>query len=78
MSTRLRGGRTTVHVLADDRPDPSFDGADPDLKDVYFIKLAEANGGGGEAVQGGGGGGAVPGGGSDSVRANGRRRIHVW
>ncbi len=82
VSTRLRGGRTMVHVLADSRPDPSFDGADPDLQDVYFIKLAEANGGGGGAGGGAGGGGAgdgaVPGGGSGSVRANGRRRIHVW
>jgi len=41
VSTRLRGGKTIVHVNADARPDASFDGADPDLEDVYFVKLAE-------------------------------------
>ncbi len=44
ISTRLRSGRTLLHVFADGRPDPSFDGADPDLKDVYFITLSRENG----------------------------------
>jgi len=39
ISTRLRRGRHIVHVLADSQPDASFDGADPDLKDVYFVTL---------------------------------------
>jgi ABC-2 type transport system ATP-binding protein len=92
VSTRLRGGKTMIHVLADERPDPSFDGADPDLQDVYFITLAKANGGmggttevrGGSGVVGGGGEGAdardgtVPGGEEGVGRANARRRIHVW
>lgn len=46
VSRRLRGGKTIIHVLADERPDPSFDGADPDLEDVYFIKLSRATAGG--------------------------------
>ena len=94
VSTRLRGGRTMVHVLAEARPDASFDGADPDLRDVYFIKLAEANGGlggrgsggsggsgSGGAAGGDGGGGSTGGpapGGEGGTSANGRRRIHVW
>ena len=44
VSKRLRGGRTIIHVLADQRPDPSFDAADPDLEDVYFIELSKVNG----------------------------------
>jgi ABC-type multidrug transport system ATPase subunit len=47
VSKRLRGGQTIIHVLADERPDPSFDGADPDLEDVYFITLSRGNGGNG-------------------------------
>jgi len=46
ISTRLRGGATIIHVLADDRPDETFEPAVPDLKDVYFIRLAEGNGSG--------------------------------
>lgn len=44
VSTRLRGGRTIIHVLSDERPDRTFDGADPDLQDVYFIKLSNSGG----------------------------------
>jgi len=44
ISTRLRGGRTIIHVLSNDRPDETFEQAVPDLKDVYFIKLSEGNG----------------------------------
>jgi len=43
VSRRLRGGRTIIHVLADDRPDPSFDPAEPDLEDVYFITLSHSS-----------------------------------
>jgi len=46
VSKRLRGGRTIIHVLADQRPDASFDAAEPDLEDVYFIELSKASGGG--------------------------------
>jgi ABC-2 type transport system ATP-binding protein len=46
VSKRLKGGRTIIHVLADERPDSSFEPAEPDLEDVYFIKLGRANGGG--------------------------------
>ncbi|MFH1865987.1 MAG: ABC transporter ATP-binding protein [Candidatus Eisenbacteria bacterium] len=52
VSKRLRGGRTIIHVLADGRPDPSFDGADPDLEDVYFITLTRANGRNGSGTAG--------------------------
>jgi ABC-2 type transport system ATP-binding protein len=53
ISTRLRRGRHVVHVLADSRPDATFDGADPDLKDVYFITLGAAgNGGAGRGAGG--------------------------
>jgi ABC-2 type transport system ATP-binding protein len=44
VSTRLRAGKTSIHVLADERPDSSFDGADPDLQDFYFITLSKSNG----------------------------------
>ncbi len=54
VSTHLRGGKTIVHVLADTRPGASFDGADPDLEDVYFVKLSEdGNAGGHTAPQNG-------------------------
>jgi len=47
VSKRLKGGRTIIHVLSDERPDSSFEAAEPDLEDVYFIKLGRANGAGG-------------------------------
>lgn len=40
LSTQLHGGRTRVRVLADTRPDPTFEPAAPDLEDVYFAALA--------------------------------------
>jgi ABC-type multidrug transport system ATPase subunit len=52
VSKRLKGGRTIIHVLADSRPDASFEPAEPDLEDVYFIKLGRANGGGNGNGQG--------------------------
>ncbi|MFC4821286.1 ABC transporter ATP-binding protein [Dokdonella ginsengisoli] len=39
LSTRLVGGRTIVHVLADARPEDGFVSVDPDLEDVYFGEL---------------------------------------
>jgi ABC-type multidrug transport system ATPase subunit len=42
ISTRLVGGRTVIHVFADDAPDASFDEVEPDLKDVYFTTLRKA------------------------------------
>ncbi|HEY0179799.1 MAG TPA: ABC transporter ATP-binding protein [Dokdonella sp.] len=39
LSTRLVGGRTIVHVLADARPDDGFETVAPDLEDVYFGEL---------------------------------------
>ncbi|HYW69181.1 MAG TPA: hypothetical protein VE960_06205, partial [bacterium] len=50
VSKRLRGGRTIIHVLADGQPDPSFDGAEPDLEDVYFITLTRAHDGNGTGM----------------------------
>jgi ABC-2 type transport system ATP-binding protein len=40
ISTRLAGGRTVIHVLADAAPDPAFEAAPPGLEDVYFSTLA--------------------------------------
>jgi ABC-type multidrug transport system ATPase subunit len=39
LSTRLTGGKTIIHVLADDRPESGFDTVEPDLEDVYFGQL---------------------------------------
>jgi len=50
VSKRLRGGKTIIHVLADGRPEPSFECAEPDLEDVYFITLTRASGGNGADV----------------------------
>jgi ABC-type multidrug transport system ATPase subunit len=40
ISTRLAGGRTVIHVLADTAPDPGFQTTAPGLEDVYFSTLA--------------------------------------
>jgi ABC-type multidrug transport system ATPase subunit len=40
ISTRLAAGRTVIHVLADNRPDPGFDPVEGGLEDVYFSTLA--------------------------------------
>lgn len=45
VSKRLKGGKTIIHVLAERSPDASFEAAEPDLEDVYFIELSKANGG---------------------------------
>jgi len=39
LSTRLAGGRTLLHVLADALPEPGFEAVSPDLEDVYFGHL---------------------------------------
>jgi ABC-type multidrug transport system ATPase subunit len=40
LCTKLQGGRTLVHVLADERPGPEFEPVEPDLEDVYFCAMA--------------------------------------
>ncbi len=42
LSTRLVGGRTVIHVLADERPDSGFEAIAPDLEDVYFGQLRQS------------------------------------
>ncbi len=42
ISTRLRAGRTVVHVLADSRPDANFEAVEGALEDVYFSTLSRA------------------------------------
>ena len=39
ISTRLLGGRSQLHVLADAPPGPGFEPIAPDLEDVYFSVL---------------------------------------
>lgn len=39
LSTRLSGGATLIHVLADARPEEGFEAVPPDLEDVYFGQL---------------------------------------
>jgi ABC-2 type transport system ATP-binding protein len=39
LSTRLAGGKTVVHVLADALPEAGFEPVAPDLEDVYFGQL---------------------------------------
>jgi ABC-2 type transport system ATP-binding protein len=39
LSTRLVGGRTVIHVLADSTPGEGFHAIAPDLEDVYFGQL---------------------------------------
>jgi ABC-type multidrug transport system ATPase subunit len=40
ISTRLAGGKTLIHVLADAAPDGQFQATPPGLEDVYFSTLA--------------------------------------
>ncbi len=44
LSTRLAGGATLIHVLADGRPEEGFESIPPDLEDVYFGQLQQAAG----------------------------------
>ena len=39
LSTRLAGGKTIIHVLADSSPEGGFEAVTPDLEDVYFGQL---------------------------------------
>jgi ABC-2 type transport system ATP-binding protein len=39
IATRLRSGRTQIHVLADAAPDPAFQPVTSSLEDVYFATL---------------------------------------
>ena len=39
LSTRLAGGKTILHVLADSLPEGGFAAVSPDLEDVYFGQL---------------------------------------
>jgi ABC-type multidrug transport system ATPase subunit len=39
ISTRLREGRTVVHVVADEAPEPGFESVEAGLEDVYFATL---------------------------------------
>jgi ABC-2 type transport system ATP-binding protein len=41
LSTRLAGGRTIIHVLADSLPEEGFVAVAPDLEDVYFGQLRQ-------------------------------------
>jgi ABC-2 type transport system ATP-binding protein len=40
LSTRLFGGETRIHMLADERPEEGFERISADLEDVYFSVLA--------------------------------------
>ena len=50
ISTRLRSGRTQVHVLADDPPDGSFAPVTSNLEDVYFATLHRERAAHGERI----------------------------
>ena len=39
ISTRLRGGRTVIHVMSDAAPDPRFEPVNAGLAEVYFSTL---------------------------------------
>jgi ABC-2 type transport system ATP-binding protein len=39
LSTRLAGGKTIIHALADASPEAGFEAVAPDLEDVYFGQL---------------------------------------
>jgi ABC-type multidrug transport system ATPase subunit len=41
--SRLVGGRTLIHVLADANPGAGFEAVAPDLEDVYFAALTSAS-----------------------------------
>jgi hypothetical protein len=42
ISTRLREGRTVVHVVAEDAPAAGFEPVEASLEDVYFATLSGA------------------------------------
>ena len=39
ISDRLIAGQPEIHVFAETQPDPSFEGVDADLEDVYFSHI---------------------------------------
>jgi ABC-2 type transport system ATP-binding protein len=41
ISTRLRGGETVIHVVADARPEAGFEPVEGELEDLYFATLTE-------------------------------------
>lgn len=41
ISTRLRGGQTVIHVVADARPEAGFEPVEGELEDLYFATLTE-------------------------------------
>lgn len=43
ISTRLVAGKTAIHVVAESRPDGSFEEVTPDLEDVYFSTLRSSD-----------------------------------
>ncbi len=40
ISTRLRSGKTIIHVVADDPPEPGFESVPGELEDLYFATLS--------------------------------------
>jgi ABC-2 type transport system ATP-binding protein len=42
ISTRLRGGQTVIHVVADAAPEPGFEAVEGALEDLYFATLSES------------------------------------
>jgi ABC-type multidrug transport system ATPase subunit len=45
ISTKLRAGRTIVHVFADEAPGAEFEPVEPDMKDVYFSVMSRRRAG---------------------------------
>lgn len=41
ISTRLKAGKTQIHVFSEQAPDPSFETVEADLEDVYFTRISE-------------------------------------
>ena len=50
ISTRLRGGQTLVHALADAAPGPDYHAVEPSLEDLYFATLHQHRTGQAEPV----------------------------
>ncbi len=50
ISTRLREGRTVVHVVADQPPEAEFEPVEAGLEDVYFATLSDARRNGARAA----------------------------
>jgi ABC-type multidrug transport system ATPase subunit len=50
ISTRLRGGRTVIHVVADSAPETGFEPVNGGLEDLYFSTLTESRRNGGKTL----------------------------